>query len=698
MILKSFELKDKYVRMIEKALFSYLWQGVFKPMFDILHIKQAVNSLNVLINALKDNRIYYVKELQGFKSTSERFTNAQSLELEKLGAKYNKFQKIYKLPFDKIPSDLLVAMSENQMLNEQKIQVIQQFVDELQKNMPYVIDNMVFNNEVVKILDDAGNEIHKTVKHINIIEPEFTQEQKEDIAKAYTKNIQHYMIKDFADERIPKMRQMIQQAVLDGYRLDTVEDIIKKNFSEVANKARFLAFNETNILLAEVKRVSYQAMGFEKFVWQTRADSRVRDLHKHLNGTVWRYDDPPVIDERTGQKGLPGETYNCYSKDTEVLTSTGFKLIKDVKVGETIATINPYTKQWQWSKCTNTIKKYVDVISNFETNIFDLSVSIDHTFFYYKKRYDGKKLIPNSEYPVFTTGVDNLAKKNTSFLATAEWTGKCKSITCGIPTDIFCKFMGYYLSDGNVDKRTNNCIHIAQCSNDWMYKELEPYLHICKGKEKLYIYNETLYNIVAPLGYANNKYIPDIIKNMPPEQIRIFLEAFASCDGKKAKDNIKGFGDKKNLKQYNQYFTTSPKLMADLVECIYKTSMSCSVYTIKQAGKQQQFKNGTYALNYDLYIINEMKTINRRLETAEINTVPYNDYVYDIEVKENHTILIKKGKSIHWNSNCRCVAKPYVEDSKFINAKKEEQNVYTQKASQQRLNQYLKDSRYGTIN
>ena len=119
------------------------------------------------------------------------------------------------------------------------------------------------------------------------------------------------MIKDFAEDRIPLMRQRIMEATLNGYRLDKVEKILQQEFGFMANKARFLAFNETNIMLAEFKRSQYQAMGFSKFIWQTRADSRVRDLHQHLNGTVWRYDDPPVIDERTGQKGLPGETFNC---------------------------------------------------------------------------------------------------------------------------------------------------------------------------------------------------------------------------------------------------------------------------------------------------------------------------------------------------------------------------------------------------
>lgn len=330
--IKDFKIKETYTKLIEKALFSYLWEGIYKPMFEILGVNEkacksylqtgkngvkkpvvAKNSLNVIVEALRDGKLLYIEG--GFKAKT-KFTNAQSQQLEKWGAVWDRREKVYRLPESKLPDELKSVIAEIRVNNELKIKQIQEWLREVEANMPYIVETMVFDNEVKTILDDAGNEIKKNIKKINVIEPELTERQKAEIARTYTENVRGYVWKDWMGDdeklgKIPQIRRKIQELVLKGYRVDKVEELLQKEYGIMGRKAKFLAQNETTIMLAEYKKVTYKEMGFDKFIWRTITDGRERPLHEALNGTTWSYDDPPVIDERTGQKGLPGETYNC---------------------------------------------------------------------------------------------------------------------------------------------------------------------------------------------------------------------------------------------------------------------------------------------------------------------------------------------------------------------------------------------------
>lgn len=306
--IKDFKNRKTYFDLIAKVINHYFWEGLYRPLFEALSIKpKASNNINVLRQALSEGKIYYTGE--GFKAVN-KFNNVISRELERLGAKYDRLQKMYRIDKGKLPNSLLVSLAESKILTEQKIKFIDDYLKEFLGNIDQFVEQIVFTNQVKTILNDVNQQIKKNVRKINIITPELDGTQAREIAKSYTNNMQYY-IKKWTLKDITEFRKKVIQSVLSGYREDKVQKILQQEYGIEQRKAKFLAQNETSIMLSEYRKVTYQKMGFNKFKWVTIMDGKERKLHADLNGRVCSFDNPPVIDERTGETGLPGQTYNC---------------------------------------------------------------------------------------------------------------------------------------------------------------------------------------------------------------------------------------------------------------------------------------------------------------------------------------------------------------------------------------------------
>lgn len=306
--IKDFKTREQYFKLIQNVIIQHLRDELYNPLFEKLHIKpKAINDLGVLRNALREGKIFYIDG--GFKAVN-KFGNTVARELERIGATYDKRQKMYRIAHDKLPKDLLVSVAEAQRLSQERVIFVDNFLNNFLGNIDDFVDNIAFTDEVITILDDANQQIKKNVKKINVLTPELDETQLREIAKSYTTNMQYY-IKKWAEKDIPEFRKKVQQAVLEGYREDKVQKILQQEYKIGTDKAKFLAQNETSIMLAQYRKVTYQRMGFNKFKWVTIMDGKERELHAELNGKIFRFDNPPVIDERTGQVGLPGTTYGC---------------------------------------------------------------------------------------------------------------------------------------------------------------------------------------------------------------------------------------------------------------------------------------------------------------------------------------------------------------------------------------------------
>ena len=81
-------------------------------------------------------------------------------------------------------------------------------------------------------------------------------------------------------------------------------------------------------------------------------------------------------------KCVTSPPYWCYSDDTEALTIEGWKLIKDIKIGNKVLALNPHNKNIYYEDVTNTIiQKYEGEIVEFKSRDVDLLVTPNHNMY-----------------------------------------------------------------------------------------------------------------------------------------------------------------------------------------------------------------------------------------------------------------------------------------------------------------------------
>ena len=79
-----------------------------------------------------------------------------------------------------------------------------------------------------------------------------------------------------------------------------------------ARRARNIGEDQFRKAYNDINRGRLQKLGFKRFEWRHHLGSQhPRKLHMQLNGLVFRFDKPPIIDNTTGERGYPGKLVNC---------------------------------------------------------------------------------------------------------------------------------------------------------------------------------------------------------------------------------------------------------------------------------------------------------------------------------------------------------------------------------------------------
>lgn len=290
-------VKDSYFSDTDDHLRRVFYETYFAPLLAAIPKPPRLNaSSNALLSALSSGRVMYKDGV-----FSGSFNASISMSL----SQFAKFDRHTKKWYGRPPSNVLASAI---MANDKRAELIRQInqaIDDLAKKADETIKTLSFSTDLP--LFSMNQDVIETLP-IGI-RPTLDARTAERLRKDYTES-QRLNVKNWTPEQVTRLREMVERYQTSSSN-ESLTDMIMKEWDVSANKANFLARQETSLFFSKFSMNRASSAGVRRYRWSTSHDGRVRERHKELNGTIHSVDDPPVVDLKTGRRAHPGEDYNC---------------------------------------------------------------------------------------------------------------------------------------------------------------------------------------------------------------------------------------------------------------------------------------------------------------------------------------------------------------------------------------------------
>jgi anaerobic ribonucleoside-triphosphate reductase/glutaredoxin len=363
-----------------------------------------------------------------------------------------------------------------------------------------------------------------------------------------------------------------------------------------------------------------------------------------------------------------GESTGCYDEKTYVFTNHGWKLFKDVDDNDEVCTLSPANEIEFHKPDKKFVYDYDGEMVKISGEKIDLLVTPNHRMLYCDRYTDEHKFVR----------ADSITRENYKIPASGHWTGKDSEffVLPGIDTEFrtgeydnlhkiewepvkikmtsWLKFLGMFISEGSFDNDECAATHgyrvfISQVKEetkaifDEALKEL-PFNYSYDGRAFV-ICNKQLWSYVRQFGLCYDKFIPDDIKELPSEKLKVLYDFLMYGDG-----SIRRKIESKRPNAIHQkvYYTVSEKLANDVREILIKIGCMSSV-NVRQ-GRISEIKGRVITSASKQYEVCAYQGKNRYLTKRNIGKEKYTGKVYCCEV-QNNTLLVKRNEKMCWCGN-----------------------------------------------
>lgn len=128
------------------------------------------------------------------------------------------------------------------------------------------------------------------------------------------------LIKSIADVYLSNVQKSVLRSITFGQGLKDLIPRLKKFDGMSERHAKNVALDQTRKTYNSINRARMEKVGVKKFKWlHSGGGQKPRKDHIEMNGNIYSFDDLPVIDKRTGERGIPGQAINCRCRMAPVI-------------------------------------------------------------------------------------------------------------------------------------------------------------------------------------------------------------------------------------------------------------------------------------------------------------------------------------------------------------------------------------------
>jgi SPP1 gp7 family putative phage head morphogenesis protein len=128
------------------------------------------------------------------------------------------------------------------------------------------------------------------------------------------------LIKSIGDKYHRAISGAVYRSITTGNGLKELVPFLQKYRGVTLRRAKFIAEDQTRKAFNTLNKARMQQIGVGEYEWlHTSGSQHPRPLHVSMSGNIYRFDKPPIIDKRTGERGIPGQLPNCRCRMVPVI-------------------------------------------------------------------------------------------------------------------------------------------------------------------------------------------------------------------------------------------------------------------------------------------------------------------------------------------------------------------------------------------